>query len=144
MFTVLALIHTVTLAPGEAAAYRFTAQAKARGDLPDHYATVRSLLLRSLLMAGVLMLVLTLALSHMPRYLRILPWMALLLPLNTLLQATLEAHRANQDVGRYAAIFSFKLLGGFFVSLKRKLQISPYSEAKKGLLDHAHGNEFEY
>lgn len=115
MFTVLALIHTVTLAPGEAAAYRFTAQAKARGDLADHYATVRSLLLRSLLMAGVLMLVLTLALSHMPRYLRILPWMALLLPLNTLLQATLEAHRANQEVGRYAAIFSFKLLGGFAI-----------------------------
>lgn len=115
MFTVLALIHTVTLAPGEAAAYRFTAQAKARGDLADHYATVRSLLLRSLLMAGVLMLVLTLALSHMPRYLRILPWMALLLPLNTLLQATLEAHRANQQVGRYAAIFSFKLLGGFAI-----------------------------
>lgn len=115
MFSVMALIHTVTLAPGEAAAYRFTAQARAKGDTADHFATVRSLLLRSLIMAGILMLVLTLTVSHMPRYLRILPWVALLLPLNTLLQATLEAHRANQEVGRYAAIFSFKLLGGFAI-----------------------------
>ena len=87
MFSVLALIHTITLAPGEAAAYRFTGRANAKGDTADHYATVRSLLLRSLLLAGVLMAVLTVCVWHMPRYLRILPWMALLLPLNTLLQA---------------------------------------------------------
>lgn len=115
MFSVLALIHTITLAPGEAAAYRFTGRANAKGDTADHYATVRSLLLRSLLLAGVLMAVLTVCVWHMPRYLRILPWMALLLPLNTLLQATLEAQRASQQVSRYAAIFSFKLLAGFAI-----------------------------
>ena len=115
MFAIMALIHSLTLAPGEAAAYRFTAEAKAKGETADHFATIRSLLLRSLMMAAILMVVLTVAVSHMPRYLRILPWMALLLPMNTLLQATLEAHRANQQVGRYAAVFSFKLLGGFVI-----------------------------
>ena len=33
MFSVMALIHTVTLAPAEAAAYRFTGEANASGKL---------------------------------------------------------------------------------------------------------------
>ncbi|WP_300378163.1 lipopolysaccharide biosynthesis protein [Henriciella sp.] len=115
MFSVLALIHTATLAPAESAAYRYTAQAKVRGETADHFATVRSLLLRSLLASAFLMILLTVSVAHMPRYLRILPWMAMLLPLGTLLQATLEAHKANQQVGRYAAILSAKLLGGFAI-----------------------------
>ncbi|WP_084421092.1 lipopolysaccharide biosynthesis protein [Henriciella litoralis] len=115
MFSVMSLIHTVTLAPGEAAAYRYTAQANARGDTADHYATVRALLLRSLAFAAILTLILTIAVSHMPRYLRILPWIAVLFPLGTIIQATLEAHRASQQVQRYVIVYSTKLLGGFAV-----------------------------
>jgi O-antigen/teichoic acid export membrane protein len=115
MFSVMALIHTVALAPGEAASYRYTAQANARGDTADHYATVRALLLRSLAFAAFLTLILTVAVSHMPRYLRILPWIALSFPLGTIIQATLEAHRASQEVLRYVIVYSAKLLGGFAI-----------------------------
>ena len=113
MFSVMALIHTVTLAPAEAAAYRFTGEANASGKTADHFAAVRTLLLRSLLVAGLAMAGLALAVSHLPDYLALLPWIAVLLPLNTLLQATLEAHRAGQRVGRFALISSLRMLGGF-------------------------------
>lgn len=115
MFSAMALVHTIALAPAEAAAYRFTGTAQARGDLADHFATVTGLLLRSLLLAGLLMALVTAALWTLPDYLKLLPWIALLLPMNTLVQATLEAHKAQQNVARYAAIFSFKLLGGFAI-----------------------------
>ncbi len=115
MFSVMALIHTIALAPAEAAAYRFTGAAQAKGDLADHFDAVRGLLLRSLIVAGLLMLALTGAVWTLPEYLKLLPWIALLLPVNTLVQATLEAHKAQQNVARYAAVFSFKLLGGFTI-----------------------------
>ena len=117
MLSVMALIHTLTLAPGEAAAYRYTAKARAEGDgaLTEHFATVRALLLRSLLLAALAMVILAAAVSHLPRYLHILPWIALSMPIGTLVQATLEAHRASQEVQRYVLIYSFKLLGGFAI-----------------------------
>ncbi|WP_084398512.1 lipopolysaccharide biosynthesis protein [Henriciella aquimarina] len=115
MFAVMALIHTVTLAPAEAAAYRFTASAQAAGKMADHFHTVRALMLRSLGIAALVMIALSLAVAHLPDYLALLPWIALLLPLNTLLQTTLEAHRARQQVGRYVAVFSGRLLGGFLL-----------------------------
>lgn len=117
MVSVMALIHTLTLAPGEAAAYRYTAKARAEGpeELAVHFATVRALLLRSLLLAAIAMVALAAAVAHMPRYLAILPWIALLMPIGTLVQATLEAHRASQEVQRYVLVYSFKLLGGFAI-----------------------------
>ena len=115
MLSVMALIHTLTLSPGEAAAYRYTGQARTRGQqaLSDHFATVQAVLLRSLVLAAVAMIILALAVSQLPSYLGILPWVAVLLPLNTLIQATLEAHRASQQVPRYVLVFSFRLLAGF-------------------------------
>ncbi len=115
MFSAMSLIHTLTLSPGEAAAYRYTAKARAENDLANHFATVRALLLRSLILAGILTLILTLAVSHMPRYLRIMPWVALAFPIGTLIQATLEAHRASQEVRRYVLVYSFHLLGAFCI-----------------------------
>lgn len=113
MFSVMALVHTATLAPAESAAYRFTAQAAARGETADHFATVRALLLRSLVMAGVLMALIALLVSGLPEYFRLMPWIAVVLPVSTVVQATLEAHKANQQVQRYALVASAKLLGGF-------------------------------
>ncbi|MEM5516057.1 lipopolysaccharide biosynthesis protein [Henriciella sp. AS95] len=117
MFSVMALIHTASLAPAESAAYRFTASAKAEGDLANHYATIRGLLLRSLVVAGLIILVVAVALRNMPDYFDILPWIALLLPLNTAIQTSLEAQRANHQVRRYALVATSKLLGGFAVGV---------------------------
>ncbi|MEQ9314287.1 MAG: lipopolysaccharide biosynthesis protein [Henriciella sp.] len=115
MFSVMALIHTAALAPAEAAAYRFTATADAKGETADHFATVRGLMLRSLFASALLMALLTLIVSGMPDYLRLLPWIAVLLPLSTIVQTTLEAHKASQRVSRYALVASFKFVGSFLI-----------------------------
>jgi len=113
MVSVLALVHTLSLTPAEAAAYRFAGKAEASGRIADHFRTALSVTLRSLLLAGVLIAGLALALHKLPEYLKILPWLAALLPLNTLIQMALEAHKASQQVGRYALIETLRLLGGF-------------------------------
>lgn len=113
MLSALALIHTLSLTPAEAAAYRFAGEAEARKRLPDHYRTVLSLTLRSLLLAAILIGGLAISLRKLPEYLAILPWIALLAPMNSYLQMALEAHRAQQRVGRYALIETTRLLSGF-------------------------------
>lgn len=115
VFSVMTLIHTLALAPAEAAAYRFTGQARASGRTANHFAAVRVLIFRSLGLAALLMSALALAVLNLPDYLQLLPWVALLLPVNTLLQTTLEAHRASQEVGRYVLVYSGRLLGGFLI-----------------------------
>ncbi|MEO0607290.1 MAG: lipopolysaccharide biosynthesis protein [Pseudomonadota bacterium] len=113
MLSVMALIHTFSLTPAEAAAYRFAGQAEARAKLPDHFRTALSLTLRSLILTALLIGGLALALQRLPDYLAILPWIALLAPINTVTQMALESHRARQRVGRYALIETTRLLGGF-------------------------------
>jgi O-antigen/teichoic acid export membrane protein len=49
----------------------------------------------------------------LPEYLKILPWVAILMPINTVLQMALEAHKATQQVGRFALVETTRLLGGF-------------------------------
>ncbi|MEM9053903.1 MAG: polysaccharide biosynthesis C-terminal domain-containing protein, partial [Pseudomonadota bacterium] len=41
------------------------------------------------------------------------PWIAVLMPINTTLQMTLEAHKASQQVRRYALVDTTRLFGGF-------------------------------
>lgn len=115
MVSAMALIHTLSLTPAEAAAYRFAGKAGAEGRLPDHFRTAISLTFRSLLVTAVLIISLGAALGRLPEYLAILPWIAVLMPLNTIIQMTLEAHKAGQQVGRYAAIETTRLLGGFLI-----------------------------
>lgn len=113
MLSALALIHTVSLTWAEAANYRFSAHAEASGTLPNHYRTGLRLMLRSLALSALILLVLAVALKDQPEYLIFLPFIALLLPLNTIVQMALEAHRAGQRVGRYAAVETSRLLIGF-------------------------------
>lgn len=115
MMSAMALIHTLSLTPSEAAAYRFAGQAQAQGTLPDHFRTAISLTGRSLFLTAVLIIGLGLALGQLPDYLAILPWIAILMPLNTLIQMTLEAHKASQQVGRYSIIATLRVLGGFAI-----------------------------
>ncbi len=113
MFSAMALIHTISLTPAEAAAYRFAGKAEAENKLPDHYRTALSVTLRSLALTALLIGALALALGKLPEYLKILPWIAVLIPLNTIIQMALESHKATQQVGRYALVETTRLLGGF-------------------------------
>lgn len=113
MLSLLAIIHAISLTPAEAAAYRFAGQAEADNKQPDHFRTILSLTARSLIVASFLVGLAALILGSMPAYLAILPWMAALLPLGTIVQIALEAHRAQQSVTRYAIIETSRLLSGF-------------------------------
>ena len=115
MVSAMALIHTLSLTPAEAAAYRFAGKAGAEGRLPDHFRTALSLTFRSLLVTAALIIALGAALNQLPDYLAILPWIAILMPLNTVIQMTLESHKAGQQVGRYAFVETTRLIGGFLI-----------------------------
>lgn len=111
----LAMIHTFSLIWVEAASYRFTGKAEAENDLPTHYRTALALMPRALVMAFVVMLVLWIIFRDQPLYARTLPWLAVLLPVNTIVQTALEAHKAGQRVGRYAFTATFRILIGFLL-----------------------------
>ncbi len=115
MISAMALIHTLSLTPAEAAGYRFAGKAEAENRLPDHFRTALSLTFRSLFVTAALVGALALALGQLPEYLKILPWIAVLMPLNTVIQMSLEAHKATQQVGRYALVETSRLLGGFIL-----------------------------
>ena len=115
MLSVMALVHTLSLTSAEAAAYRFAGEAETKDKLPDHFRTTLSLTFRSLVLAALLIGALALTLGRLPEYLKILPWIAVLAPMNTLTQMALEAHRASQRVGRYALIETSRILGGFIL-----------------------------
>lgn len=113
MISVMALIHTISLTWAEAANYRFTAQARESGGLRDHYRTGLGLLARSLLVSGVLVLLLLALTRRAPEYRAFIPYIACLLPLNSIVQMALEAHKASERVGRYALVETSRLLLGF-------------------------------
>ena len=113
MVSALALIHTLSLTWVEAANYRFTARAIELGREKEHFRATLSLMFRSLIMALLLTFGLWVFVKDDPSYARILPWMAALLPLNTIVQLALESHKASQRVGRYAIVESLRLLLGF-------------------------------
>ena len=64
MVSVLALIHTLSLTPAEAAAYRFAGEAEAKGKQPDHFRTTLSLTFRSLVLTAALIGALAFALGR--------------------------------------------------------------------------------
>ena len=113
MFSVMSMVHMLSMTSAEAAAFRFAGEAKAKQNLPDHFRTTLSLTFRSLIVAAVLIGGLAIALGRLPEYLKILPWIALLIPVNSMVQMALESHRASENVGRYALIATTKTLGGF-------------------------------
>lgn len=111
--SLMALLHTLTLTWVEAAGFRFHARAAVQGRLPDHFRTGIALIWRSLLLAILVWAVVYLFLRGVPGYARILPWIAVLMPLATILKFALEAHRAGQDVGRFARVQTAQTLLGF-------------------------------
>jgi len=113
MLWAMAMIHTLSLTWVEAAAYRFTAEAEETGDLTGHYRTAVQLTTKALVPALALAGLLWIFLRDQPRYAATLPWIAALLPLNSVVQIALQAHKAGLRVGRYAFTETFRLLMGF-------------------------------
>lgn len=115
MFSVGALVQTATLTWTEAAAFRFAGQAEAENAMDRHIATVFTLWLRSLALTALILMVLTAAFWQSPRYLAVLPWVAVAIPLRSLIQLCLELHRAEQQTARYVAAYTALNLGGFIL-----------------------------
>ncbi len=115
MFSVMALMHTLSLTWVEAAAYRFTAKAQKNGQLPDHFRTALVLLFRALGLGLVLVFILLAVTWNMPDYRVFVPYIALLIPCNALIKIAMEAHKANQQVRHYALVAMTKMLLGFAV-----------------------------
>lgn len=109
----MVMVHTFSLSWVEAAGYRFTGAAEAADDLPTHYRTALSLMPRALIAGLLITAVLWFVFKDKPLYAATLPWIGVLLPVNTIVQMALEAHRAGQRVGRYAFTATFRLLLGF-------------------------------
>lgn len=110
----LALIHTISVTWAEAANYRFAARARQEGTEAAHFALAIRLMGRSILFAWLIMAVLVLVTRHIEGYGPALLWVAVLIPINTVIQLALEAHRAGHRVGRYVSTAILQVLGGFF------------------------------
>jgi O-antigen/teichoic acid export membrane protein len=110
-----AIVHTMTLTWAEAAAYRFAATAEVEGRRADHLSTMLPLMARSALLAVFAVGLLALVFRNDPKYLAILPWMAGLIVLNTVVQTALEMHKAHQRIPRYALVETLRVLSGFLI-----------------------------
>jgi O-antigen/teichoic acid export membrane protein len=113
LFSCMALLHTFTLTWVEAAGFRFAGKALEEGDLPGHYRTGLSLIVKSLILTALGVGVLAILFRDDPSYLNILPWLFVVNAVVTFGQFALEAHRAHQRVGRYALAQTSRILIGF-------------------------------
>jgi O-antigen/teichoic acid export membrane protein len=108
------IVYTLSITWSEAAAYRFAAEAQAKGTLPDHIRTVLGLLLMSSAL-GVGLMALALPFAHdTPLRMALIAAMATVM-LTPWVMSAQEMSRARQQVGRYSAIRLTQDLGAFAI-----------------------------
>ncbi len=117
MFSVMAIIHLLSLTWVEAASFRFSGALKTPESLNNHFKTSIVLLGFSLIVAAVWVIGLLILTWDHPQYRAFVPYIALLLPLNTLVKIAMEAHRAQQHVRHYMLSASAKIILGFIVGV---------------------------
>jgi len=117
MLSLQMLIGTATLTWSEAAAFRFAGSAEAEGRMGAHIARSVSLLAQSLGLTAIVVLALMAAFWNHPRYLAVLPWLALFIPARSLVQLSLELHRAEGSVQRYVLVYTTLTIGGFIAGV---------------------------
>jgi len=117
MFSVMALIHLLSLTWVEASSYRFSGAVKTPEDLRNHFKTSVILLGMSLFLAALWISLLLYVTWGYPDYRRFVPYIALLLPLNTLIKIAMEVHKAQQHVRRYMISACAKIGLGFVVGV---------------------------
>lgn len=113
MLAALTLIHSISLTWVEAAVFRFTGAAAAKGNLPDHYRTAIvstfQAMIATLLLIGLLLIIVW----PYPEYRWFVPLIALHLPMTTVVKIVFEARRASQQVAHYMLASVGKLVLGF-------------------------------
>jgi len=116
MFSVMVLIHTVTVTWAEASSYRFAATAQQEDDLANHYKTGLGLVLRShFIMVALTALIWWFLYRSDPHYSAIMPWLCGIIFVISLSKVSLEAHRAHQRVGRFALLETGRVVFGFLI-----------------------------
>lgn len=110
------IAHTSFLTWSEASAYRFTAEADAKGEIANHLRT--SLALAALSAVPALLMVLAAwLLTSDPGARAAIAWLAICLPAMSFVQVSLEVRKAQRNVARYSMVAISAALGGFAVGL---------------------------
>jgi len=117
MFSVMALVHGLSLTWVEASSYRFTGSARADGRLSDHFRNAIVLTSMSLIVALALLGILLIIVWPYPEYRLFVPVIALLLPVNTIVKVSFEVRRASQQAAHYAMAITTKIGLGFAVGV---------------------------
>ncbi len=117
VLTIMSASHTMTLTWAEAAAYRFAGEAQQKGGMNDHIRT--SLLLSAMSLTPALLIV---AFGWMvsggdPKMQAAIIWLALSMPCFTVIQMSLEIHKARQQVSRFAMVSIAHVVCGFSAGL---------------------------
>ena len=116
MFSVMVLIHNLTITWAEAGSYRFASIAAEEKRLPTHYRTGLALLWRSqLAMLGLSVFIWVFFLHGDAHYSAIFPWVVAAIFVNAIGRMALEAHRAHQRVTRYAISETGRITIGFAI-----------------------------
>ena len=117
VLTLMSASHTFTLTWTEAAAYRFAGEAEAKGGMNDHIRTSLGLVGLSLIPALLIVACGWLFTAHNPVMQTAIVWLALSLPLMSIVKLSQEIHRARQQVSRYAVITILNTLVSFALGL---------------------------
>lgn len=113
ILTIMSASHTTTLTWAEAAAYRFAGEAEARGGMNDHIRTSITLSMLSLIPALLIVGAGWLIVGGDPKMQAAIIWLALSMPCFSIIQMSLEIHKARQQVSRFAKISIAHILTGF-------------------------------
>ncbi len=113
VLTIMSASHTTTLTWTEAAAYRFAGEAQSKGGMNDHIRTSIYLALFSLIPALLIVACGWMASENNPNMQAAIIWLALSMPCLSIIQMSLEIHKARQQVSRFAKISIAHALTGF-------------------------------
>ncbi|MFC7292198.1 lipopolysaccharide biosynthesis protein [Hirschia litorea] len=113
ILTIMSASHTTTLTWAEAAAYRFAGEAEERGGMNDHIRTSITLSMLSLIPALLIVGIGWLIVGGDPKMQAAIIWLALSMPCFSVIQMSLEIHKARQQVSRFAKISIAHILLGF-------------------------------
>lgn len=113
VLTIMSASHTATLTWTEAAAYRFAGEAQENGGMNDHIRTSMLLSIFSLIPALLIVGCGWMMSGGNAKMQAAIVWLAVSMPCFSIIQMSLEIHKARQEVARFAKISIAHILLGF-------------------------------